>query len=306
MCQAARTDGSRFAGLSAIVLLLLCGPAVAAAGAQDVVAQLGATRLMASDLRDYVRGLDPQARRQALADPKLAGRLVQLEVIRKAILDEALAKRWEQRPEVAKQISAARDAIVVKTYMASAIAMPAGYPSDQQISAAYDLNRDKFLVPRQYRMAQIFIASPAGDKNTAAAALRKAQALAAKAHAPGVRFEDLARQNSQHMPSAAKGGDTGWLIETQILPELRTRIAGMARGDVSDPIRTPQGWHIVRLLDTKPAAPKPLAEVRSLIAASLRQTKQQDEEERYIVRMLQKTPARVNDAQVRMALEAAR
>ena len=306
MCQAARTDGSRFAGLSAIVLLLLCGPAVAAAGAQDVVAQLGATRLMVSDLRDYVRGLDPEARRQALADPKLAGRLVQLEVIRKAILDEALAKRWEQRPEVAKQISAARDAIVVKTYMASAIAMPAGYPSDQQISAAYDLNRDKFLVPRQYRMAQIFIASPAGDKNTAAAALRKAQALAAQAHAPGVRFEDLARQNSQHMPSAAKGGDTGWLIETQILPELRTRIAGMARGDVSDPIRTPQGWHIVRLLDTKPAAPKPLAEVRSLIAASLRQTKQQDEEERYIVRMLQKTPARVNDAQVRMALESAR
>ena len=303
MCQAARRHASRFVGLT--LLHLLCGPALAAADTKDVIAQLGATRFMASDLRDYVRSLEPETRRQALADPRLASRLVQLEIIRKAILDEALAKKWWQKPEVAKQISAARDAIVLKSYMASAIAMAADYPSDQQIGAAYDLNRDKFLVPRQYRLAQIFIASPAGDKN-ADAALRKAQALASNARGKNARFEDLARQNSQHALSAAKGGDTGWLIETQILPELRAKIAGMSRGDVSDPIRTNQGWHIVRLLDTKPAAPKPLAEVRSLIISSLRQKRQEDEEQHYIVRMLQKTPVSVNDARMRTVLEAAR
>jgi peptidylprolyl isomerase len=260
---------------------------------------------MASDLRDYVLTLEPETRRQALASPQLASRLVQLEIIRKAILDEALAKKWWQRPEVAKQISTARDAIVLKSYLASAIDMPAGYPSDQEIKSAYDLNRDKFLVPRQYRLAQIFVASPMGDKN-ADAMLRKAQDLANKAHAKGARFDQLARQNSQHQLSAAKGGDMGWLIETQIVPELRGKIVGMARGDISDPIRTSQGWHIVRLLDTKPAAPKPLAEVRALIATSLRQKRQQDEEQRYIMRMLQKTPVSVNEPRLRTVLEAAR
>jgi parvulin-like peptidyl-prolyl isomerase len=304
MRQVAPRKASCFAG--SLAALLLCGPALAAAGdSKEVVAQLGATRLMSSDLRDYVRNLDPQTRRQALADPQLASRLVQLEIIRKAILDQAVAKKWGQMPEVAKQVSTARDAIVLKSYLASAINMPADYPSDREIRSAYELNRDKFMVPRQYRLAQIFIASAAGDKN-AGAALRKAQDLANRARAKGARFDELARQNSQHKPSAVKGGDTGWLIETQIVLELRAKIAGMTRGDVSDPIRTDQGWHIVRLLDTKPAAPKPLEEVRPLIAASLRQKKQQDEEQQYIVRLLQKTPVTVNEPQLRTVLEAAR
>jgi len=303
MPQAAPRKISRCAGF--LAALLLCSPVLAAAtDSREIVAQLGATRLLSSDLRDYVRTLDPQTRRQALADPQLASRLVQLEIIRKAILDQALAKKWGQMPEVAKQISTARDAVVLKSFLASAINMPADYPSDREIRSAYDLNLDKFLVPRQYRLAQIFIASPVG-KN-ADVALRKAQDVANRARAKGARFDELARQNSQHKTSAVKGGDTGWLIETQIVPELRAKIAGMARGDVSDPIRTGQGWHIVRLLDTKPAAPKPLAEVRPLIVASLRQKKQQDEEQQYIVRLLQKTPVSVNEPRLRTVLEAAR
>jgi peptidylprolyl isomerase len=167
------------------------------------------------------------------------------------------------------------------------------------------MNRDQFMVPRQYRLEQIFIVSAPGDKN-AAAAQKKAQELAAKAHAPGARFEELARQNSQHKPSAAKGGDTGWLFESQLQPEIGAKIAGMAKGDVSDPIKGSQGWHIVRLTDTKPAAPRPLAEVKAMIVASLRQNRQQQEEQQYIVRMLQKTPVSLNQQQLRTALAAAR
>lgn len=296
--------GSRFVRLSVLLAALLWSPALAATEeSKGAVAQLGATRFTAADLQDFVSAMAPDMRKQALADPQLMNRLVQLEVIRKAVLREAVAKNWQQRPDVAKQIDAARDAIVLKNYLASMVDVPG--PSDQEIKTAYDLNRDRFLVPRQYHLAQIFIASPPGDKN-AAAALKKAGDLAAKAHARNARFEDLARQNSQHKPSADKGGDIGWLAESQILPEIRAKIAGMARGDVSDPISSSQGWHIVRLLDTRPAAPRPLAEVRSLIAASLRQKKQQDEEQQYIVRMLQKTPVSVDGSKLRSALGAAR
>jgi peptidylprolyl isomerase len=288
------------------VLLLLCLPATAAPAINDgEVAQLGATRYTAADLGDYVRGLDPDTRSQATADPQLMNRLVQLEIIRKAILAEAKAKNWQRRPEVAKQIGQAGDAVTLKTYLASVVALPVNYPSAADIQKAYDLNRDRFLVPRQYRLEQIFVASPKGDKN-AVAAQKTAADLAAKARSGGVKFEDLARSTSQHKPSAAKGGDMGWAAEGQILPQIREKIAGMARYEISPPIHSDAGWHIVRLLDTRPAAVKPLAEVSPLIVQSLRQSRQQQDEQLYIVRMLQKTPVTLDQPLVRKAFEAAR
>jgi parvulin-like peptidyl-prolyl isomerase len=240
-----------------------------------------------------------------LADQQVMNRLVQLEIIRKAILGEAKAKNWQKRPEVAKQIDQAADAITLKDYLASVVALPAGYPSADDIRKAYDLNRDRFMVPRQYHLEQIFIASPKGDKN-AASAQKTASDLATRARSSGVKFEDLARASSQHKPSALKGGDMGWAPETQILPEIRQVVAGMAKGEISAPIRSDVGWHVVRMLDTRPAAPRPLAEVTPLIIASLRQSKQQQDEQLYIVRMLQKTPVTVNQPLVRKAFETAR
>lgn len=83
-------------------------------------------------------------------------------------------------------------------------------------------------------------------------------------------------------------------------------VAGMAKGEISEPVRGDQGWHIVRLMDTKPATTRPLAEVRALIVTSLRQEKQQSDQLQYVKRMVDKTPVRLNQANLRIALEAAR
>jgi peptidylprolyl isomerase len=285
-----------------LLLVPLLFPLVARADDGAMVAKLGATQYTAADLSAYVQSLDPATRKQALADRETMNRLVELEIIRKAILNEAKAKNWQKRPDVAKQISQASDAITLKNYLSSVVAMPPGFPSQQDIQKAYDLNRDRFMVPRQYHLEQIFIASPKGDKN-AALAQKKVEELSAKLHA-GAKFEELARTASEHKPSAAKGGDMGWAPEDQIVPEIRGRVAGMAKGEISTPIHGDAGWHIVRMLDTKPAAPRPLAEVTPLIIASLRQNKQQQDEQLYIVQMLQKTPVTLDQAAVRKAFEA--
>jgi len=296
----------RFVPLSVLLVLLSAGSALAVSSQSgDVVAQMGQIRFTASDLKDFVGRMEPETRRQAQADPKIMDQLVQAEIARKAVLNEALARKWQLNPAVAKQIDLAREAIVLKSYLASVTDLPQSYPSEADIKAAYDLNRDKFLVPRQYRLAQIFISSPPGDKN-AADALKKANALTSQAHARGARFDELARRNSQHKISADKGGDIGWLVESQLQPAIRAKIAGMMRGDVSDPIRGDQGWHIVRLIDTKPAALKPLAEVRPVIVSALRQQKQQSDQLQYIKRLVDKTPVQVNQANLRTALKAAR
>jgi len=79
------------------------------------------------------------------------------------------------------------------------------------------------------------------------------------------------------------------------VPEIRSQVTGMSKGDVSDPIRTADGWHIVRLVDTKAAAPRPLAEVRDVISGAVRQRKQQENAQAYIGSLLDKNPVSVNE-----------
>ncbi len=98
---------------------------------------------------------------------------------------------------------------------------------------------------------------------------------------------------------AEQGGALGWASEAEIVPEIRSQVAGMAQGEISDPIRTASGWHIIRMDDTRPAAPRPLAEVRDSLAAALRQRKTQANEQAYLNGLLAKSPVAVNEIGLR-------
>jgi parvulin-like peptidyl-prolyl isomerase len=292
---------------TAAPVALMSVPGVAAAAANaEVVARLGMAEFTADSLSSFVRSLDPKLRSQALADRQLMTKLVGLELARIAVLNEAKAKKWPQRPDVVRQIERARDDAIYESYLGSVAAPDAGYPSEAEIQSAYELNRDSFMAPRQYRLEQIFIASPANAaKEAAAAAEKKAQDLARRAKAGGANFTDLARANSEHRPSAEKGGDLGWAAQTQIMPEIGGQVAGMDKGEISDPIRSAAGWHIVRMVDTRPAAPRPLSEVRQTLIAMLKTRKRQEKQQAYIARLLDKAPIAVNEARLRALFEAA-
>src|SRR6185312_15062056 len=114
----------------------------------------------------------------------------------------------------------------------------------------------------------------------------------------GTDFDALAKAGSDAKPGE-RAGDLGWAAENEIVPEIRTQIAGMAQGEISDPIRVQSGWHIVRLDDTKPAGPRPLAEVHDALAAALRQRKAEANEQAYLGALLAKTPIAVNQAGIK-------
>jgi peptidyl-prolyl cis-trans isomerase SurA len=62
----------------------------------------------------------------------------------------------------------------------------------------------------------------------------------------GAKFEDMARINSED-PSSARGGDLGWLSPGDTVPEFEQAVAKLAVGEVSQPVRSPFGWHLIRV-----------------------------------------------------------
>ena len=283
-----------------MVLALALTPAFAAdKPLAGVVARMGEVELRADELRAILESLPPEAKVQLATAPQELARIIRLEVLRRSLAAEARGKGWDKRPEVVSQMERAREQMLVATYMNNVARPPEGFPSDAEVKAAYDQNAASFAVPKQYRLSQLFVLTPAdADKAMVTKAQAKAADLATKAKAKGADFGALAKTASEHADSAAKGGDMGWVAENALIPELREPVSRMAKGEIAGPIRSPQGWHVVRLDDVREKSMRPLAEVRDQIAAAMRMRKAQETEQAYLTFMTNKTPVNINEAEL--------
>ncbi|HWX90028.1 MAG TPA: peptidylprolyl isomerase, partial [Rhizomicrobium sp.] len=94
-----------------------------------------------------------------------------------------------------------------------------------------------------YHVLEIFL--PVDNPEQDAKVKKNAEEVETQLH-QGAPFPVVARQFSQH-PSAATGGDMGWINEGQLAPELNTALAKMSVGAVSDPIRSTGGYYVLGL-----------------------------------------------------------
>jgi peptidylprolyl isomerase len=134
--------------------------AASSKGGDDVIARVGGTNISADEIRAYVAGLGPRERAAIGQDPSLLSQAVRMMLANRLLLQEVVAKKWDQQPNVAEQLDRVRDSAVVELYLQSVSTPPAGFPSDDDLQKVYDANRNAFLMPRQFQLAQIFVALP--------------------------------------------------------------------------------------------------------------------------------------------------
>jgi peptidylprolyl isomerase len=261
-----------------------------------IVAQRGDLKLTADDVRAMLAKTDPATRAKVEATPSALATFVRDKMIDQTLLAEAKAKGWDQKPDVIQRINDARDSVILQTYAASLIPPDPNFPSEAAITATYDANKTRFMLPRQFHIAQIAILVPKDAKpEVEDAARKKAAELRAQAVKPKADFAALAKKNSQDAPTAEKGGDAGWVREDALVPAIREAIAGLAENAISDVVHLPDGYHVIRLLGIKEPTPAPLEEVRPQIVQALLQARNQQEIRNYINAMLKANPIQLNE-----------
>jgi parvulin-like peptidyl-prolyl isomerase len=287
---------SRHACLTLLGVLL-----IGAAGdpPADIVAQRGDVQLTATDLHTLLANSEPALRTQVVATPASLSEYVRQRVLNRTLLNEARAKGWDQRPDVMQRANDARDAAIVQTYLASLVPPDPNFPTAAEVAAFYEANKTRLMLPRQYHLAQILLTVAAdAPPSVDAATLRKAQQLRAQAVKPKANFADLARKNSQDTANVARGGDVGWVREDQLLPAVRDVVARMKPNAVSEPVRVPDGWHVVRLLEIREAAPMSLADATPQLITTMRQARGQEAVRDYVTALLRREPIQINDAEL--------
>jgi peptidylprolyl isomerase len=168
---------------------------------------------------------------------------------------------------VAAQLDRIREAAVVELYLQAVTAPPASFPSEEEVQKVYEANKAAMLMPRQFQLAQIFVPLPNGaDKAAEDKAKQQVDEAVRQLKQPGADFASVASEVNPGKDS----GDLGWVAEPQIRQEIRTQVIGLAKNTVSDPIKLDDGWHVLKLMDTKAAYTRTLPEVRDQLVQQMR------------------------------------
>jgi peptidylprolyl isomerase len=278
---------------AALALLLPMLVQAAPTSSDEVVARMGAVELKASEVRRIIDLVPDQL--QDRVTPQSVERFVRVEITRRALLDEARKQGFDQRNEVKIAMERAQEQAVMQAYINSIARPPAGFPSEAELKTAYEQFKSRMLSPRQYSVSQIFFSSAVGGD---AKAKSEAERVSKETRKKGADFAELAKKYSDHKDSGAKGGDMGLLAEDKLIPEMRGPVEGMKKGDVSDPVKTASGYHILRLNEIKEPAPMPLDQVKDRLRATLRAQKAKQIEAAYLDAMVAKSPITVNEIAV--------
>ncbi|MHB1951848.1 MAG: SurA N-terminal domain-containing protein [Acidiferrobacteraceae bacterium] len=134
--------------------------------------------------------------------------------------------------------------------------------SEARLRRLYDRHREQFTMPEERRASHILIALPPHPTAAQKSAALKTIAVIERKLKAGVPFAVLARKYSQDPGSAAKGGDLGFIRQGALPPAFDHALFSMKLGTVAGPVRTPFGYHLIKLTAIKPGRTKSFAEAR--------------------------------------------
>ena len=208
----------------------------------------------------------PTARAEALAQqvarsgrpitPDVEAQIKEEVIAREIFMQEAQKRGLDATPEYKAQIELARQTILIRELFAEFQKTSA--VTDADVHAEYD----KFVAAnggKEYRARHILVETPA-QAEAILASLKK-----------GGKFEDIAKKQSKDPGSGANGGDLDWAAPGNYVKEFSDAMVALNKGQVSAPVQSQFGFHIIRLDDVREAQLPALEDVKPQIVQQMTQ-----------------------------------
>lgn len=257
--QGSATDGTAVEGGTA-------GPATEGAAegqaaddalsADTVVATVADTPITLGELVAARRALPAEF--QQLPDEVLMDALIEQMANQLLLARAARAAGLDQDPAVQTALRNGERAVLASAFMEQAVTERV---TDAAIEAAYHERFAGAEPVQEAHAAHILVEDEA-----------TAQEIKAKLD-EGADFAALAAEHGTD-GTASRGGDLGWFVHEQMVPEFADAVFAMEAGTVSEPVQTPFGWHVIKLFEFRDRPVPPLDAVRDQIAAELAEAAQ--------------------------------
>lgn len=197
-----------------------------------VVAELNGTPITFGELAEFQKSI-PNAAEMNTAD--ILPQLINFYIDQKLMGAAAKGRGLEKDPQVQAQLKRLEDELVRQAYLRDEIS---DRVTDEAIRAAYDKAMETYVQDMEIRARHILVET----EDEAEALLRELS--------DGATFEDLARDKSTG-PSGPQGGDLGYFTRGAMVPEFSEAAFVLSPGDVSAPVKTDFGWHVIKVEDKR-------------------------------------------------------
>ncbi len=189
--------------------------------------------------------------------------------------DRSLEEQGLSAAEVREQI---RQNLAIEALIKSKVTDPISV-SKEEVAQYFAANREKLRRAESAHVQEIYV--PLRGSAQEKTRTRQAMEGVLREARGGKDFSQLAREFSRGA-NASSGGDIGWLTRSGPKPLLAAAALKLKPGEISDIVETPGGFHLLKVLEIKPASNVSLEEARAQIEAKLREDKDQAALERYV------------------------
>ena len=226
------------------------------------------------DLAEVISVLGAGERARVLADKAAFAKLVQGERARRSVIRVARTAGLGSNPQVEILMRRSADQVLFDTYVRLKVesAVKADFPSDAQIREFYEKNKAQFQIDARIPVWQIFLSLPKdADPAKIAETKRVADNLVKSLRSGKLTFAEAADEHSDHEASRLNGGLMGNLKVPELIPEVKSVVLALKPGEISAPVRSQGGVHIVKRGERIEAKALPIEQVYDGIRKSLRQ-----------------------------------
>ena len=140
-------------------------------------------------------------------------------------------------------------------------------PDESVLRERYDREKARYVTPEQRLASHILVTAKGGDADAQKAALAKAQQIA-KSVREGKDFAAAAKESSEDLGSKGEGGDLGWLQPGVSDPAFDSALFALKKGEISEPVLSSEGYHIIQLRDVRESKEKTFEDVKAELAKS--------------------------------------
>ena len=241
-----------------------------------IVAEVGTEKITLSEFQAEIKKLPPNLKQMA-GDKRMQKEFLEQLATSRLFYQEGIKQGIDKDPAVKNQIDDATHKIVITALIQREIESRIKTPSDKDVEQYYQTHaNDEFKQAKQVRVRHILVAEEATAKE-----------ISTKLKG-GADFAALAKESSS-CPSSAKGGDLGFFTRERMVKEFSDVAFTLKKGEVSDPVKTQFGYHIIEVVEIKESGSTPLAEVRTNIENKLIQKKKSQVFQEYIASLKKKS-----------------
>jgi peptidyl-prolyl cis-trans isomerase C len=249
----------RAGGLAAaLALALAAAGSVAAQDKDPVVAKVNGVEIHQSDLAvaEEEAGQLPPMTPDAKKDY-----LVQFMADMILVSKAAEAEKLADSPDFKRHMEVARRKLLMAELLQS---VGKKALTDEAMHKVYDDAVKQMGEQKEVRARHILIRAAPGDEKADKAAEDKIKATIARLK-KGEDFEKVAKEVTEDPSGKANGGDLGYFTKDQMVPEFAEAAFKLNKGDISEPVKTQFGWHVIKVEDSRVKPPPTFDEVKPQI-----------------------------------------